>query len=267
MPQVLNIKTSGVPAGAVYIGRKNTTYGVVESEWHNPFPLKNGKTRQEVLDEYKEYLNSRPDLLARVGELRGKDLVCWCAPHACHGDILLELANKEAAKMHIIAVTGHREVGGTTGITSIVTQTVQKLSVAINTHGIGNVGVWCGMAKGVDSIVAEVCSQMGVKWNAAVPHIQYRDTYFKPGAERQAFDELLAKANKRILVVQDQHWHFKHNFTRNHFMVDRAHVVWAYTNRDMNWVTATSNTSGKGGTAECIKYALSQHKPIEFIHY
>ncbi|GAG87489.1 unnamed protein product, partial [marine sediment metagenome] len=26
-------------------------------------------------------------------ELKGKDLVCWCAPLPCHADVLLELAN------------------------------------------------------------------------------------------------------------------------------------------------------------------------------
>ena len=26
-------------------------------------------------------------------ELKGKDLVCWCAPKSCHADILLEIAN------------------------------------------------------------------------------------------------------------------------------------------------------------------------------
>ena len=26
-------------------------------------------------------------------ELRGRNLVCFCAPAACHGDVLLELAN------------------------------------------------------------------------------------------------------------------------------------------------------------------------------
>ena len=33
------------------------------------------------------------EALAALPELRGKDLVCWCAPEACHGDVLLELAN------------------------------------------------------------------------------------------------------------------------------------------------------------------------------
>jgi len=29
-----------------------------------------------------------------LDELRGRDVVCWCAPLPCHADILLELANR-----------------------------------------------------------------------------------------------------------------------------------------------------------------------------
>lgn len=28
-------------------------------------------------------------------ELRGRDLVCWCFPLTCHGEILLRIANEE----------------------------------------------------------------------------------------------------------------------------------------------------------------------------
>jgi hypothetical protein len=38
-------------------------------------------------------LNS-PELLKQLGELRGKDLVCFCAPNACHGDVLVKIVNK-----------------------------------------------------------------------------------------------------------------------------------------------------------------------------
>jgi hypothetical protein len=32
-----------------------------------------------------------------IGQLRGKNLACWCKPGApCHADVLLELANVEA---------------------------------------------------------------------------------------------------------------------------------------------------------------------------
>jgi hypothetical protein len=33
-------------------------------------------------------------LMQALPELRGRDLVCWCAPCACHGDVLIELANR-----------------------------------------------------------------------------------------------------------------------------------------------------------------------------
>ena len=41
-------------------------------------------------------MDCRRDLiLARLPELRGKNLACWCKPGTpCHTDVLLELANK-----------------------------------------------------------------------------------------------------------------------------------------------------------------------------
>ncbi|MES2671595.1 MAG: DUF4326 domain-containing protein [Pseudomonadota bacterium] len=37
----------------------------------------------------------RTKLLARLEELRGKNLACWCAPELkCHADVLLEIANR-----------------------------------------------------------------------------------------------------------------------------------------------------------------------------
>ena len=37
----------------------------------------------------------RENILRRLPELRGKNLACWCKQvDACHGDVLLELANK-----------------------------------------------------------------------------------------------------------------------------------------------------------------------------
>lgn len=37
----------------------------------------------------------RAALLARLPELRGKDLLCWCPPGSpCHADVLLDLANR-----------------------------------------------------------------------------------------------------------------------------------------------------------------------------
>lgn len=70
----------------VYIGRP--------SKWGNPYIIGEFGTREECVAEYTHYLESNPELLAALLELRGKTLGCWCSPHSCHGDILMELANK-----------------------------------------------------------------------------------------------------------------------------------------------------------------------------
>ena len=94
--KVLNKKTDRIPLGAVYIGRP--------SKWGNPYKMndpllpvglsREGK-RRAVIQQYREWLLGNPDLMQALPELKGKDLVCWCSPLPCHGDVLLELANKE----------------------------------------------------------------------------------------------------------------------------------------------------------------------------
>lgn len=86
MPQVLNNRKHHIPPQAVYIGRP--------SRWGNPFPLGDFRSREECLAAYAEWLFAQPELIEAIKrELRGKDLVCYCAPKACHGDLLLKIAN------------------------------------------------------------------------------------------------------------------------------------------------------------------------------
>lgn len=86
MPVVLNKRTHGFPDGAVYIGRGGP--------WGNPFVIGEHGDRASVIAQYSAWVASQPDLVARARrDLAGKDLVCFCAPLACHGDILLAIAN------------------------------------------------------------------------------------------------------------------------------------------------------------------------------
>ncbi len=62
------------------------------SSWGNPYRIGRHGDRAEVIARYRKDLETS-DLAARVGELRGKALGCWCAPAACHGDVLAEFAN------------------------------------------------------------------------------------------------------------------------------------------------------------------------------
>jgi hypothetical protein len=73
----------------VYIGRP--------SKWGNPFVIGRDGTRDDVIARYEAWLLEQPELLAALPELAGKTLGCWCAPHACHGDVLARLANAPAA--------------------------------------------------------------------------------------------------------------------------------------------------------------------------
>lgn len=85
-PVVLNrSKFKVTPPDAVYVGRP--------SPFGNPFVIGKDGTRAEVIMRYEAWLRTQPDLLARVYELRGKNLVCWCAPLPCHADVLLRIAN------------------------------------------------------------------------------------------------------------------------------------------------------------------------------
>ena len=72
----------------VYIGRG--------SIWGNPFVMQNNSDaeRHRVIGLYKEYLKQQ----IRNGEitidnlkaLNGKKLGCFCAPKACHGDVIIQ---------------------------------------------------------------------------------------------------------------------------------------------------------------------------------
>jgi hypothetical protein len=79
----------------VYVGRR--TRGWPASPWGNPYIVGRDGTLAEILARYEhEYLPSRPDLLARLPELRGKTLGCWCSPKPCHADVLARLADGTA---------------------------------------------------------------------------------------------------------------------------------------------------------------------------
>jgi Domain of unknown function (DUF4326) len=96
------------PAGAVVVSRP--------TKWGNPIAIKpmpmlagyrgNGRRIEEanrrfqVVEMFRGLLlkgEAEPyaTMLRDIGELRGKDLACWCKlTEKCHGDVLLEVANR-----------------------------------------------------------------------------------------------------------------------------------------------------------------------------
>ena len=78
----------------VYVGRAVSRSGLKASIWGNPFVLGKDGSRDDVMAKYRAWLLANPALLEKLPDLKGKVLGCWCAPEACHGDILAELANR-----------------------------------------------------------------------------------------------------------------------------------------------------------------------------
>lgn len=81
MPKVYNKNAGDYPARAVYVGRG--------SPWGNPWRVGEHGTREEVISRFER--ETLPTLDLRP--LEGRDLVCFCAPKACHADALLKAAN------------------------------------------------------------------------------------------------------------------------------------------------------------------------------
>ena len=117
MTRVLNKRTS---SDGVYIGRP--------SKFGNPFVIGRDGSRADVVAKFEKYLMGRPDLIAAAKqELAGYNLVCWCAPEACHGDVLLRIANEPMYKYQDYQTTNelglrwyHTPVGPLPSITSVL---------------------------------------------------------------------------------------------------------------------------------------------------
>jgi len=77
----------------VYIGRAVVEYGIEDSKWGNPFVMADDSDteRARAVQAYREWVVAQPELMQSLEELRGKRLGCWCAPKACHGDVLVQL--------------------------------------------------------------------------------------------------------------------------------------------------------------------------------
>jgi hypothetical protein len=96
--RVINIREvpQAMPPDYVYVGRAGRGH---DGYFGNPFMLSATETRERVIARFRAYANDRiahdPIYAQRVRALRGKTLVCFCAPQPCHGDVLAELAEKE----------------------------------------------------------------------------------------------------------------------------------------------------------------------------
>lgn len=72
----------------VYIGRP--------SKFGNPWRVVSEASRAHAIERFEAYIRAGiakdPKGREAIKALYGKTLGCWCAPKACHGDVLLKIA-------------------------------------------------------------------------------------------------------------------------------------------------------------------------------
>lgn len=85
-PKVLNKKYHLPPPDSIYIGRG--------SKWGNPFVIGVDGNRDRVCDKFEKEILPHLD----IEPLRGKSLICFCAPQRCHGDSIMNALYGENVK-------------------------------------------------------------------------------------------------------------------------------------------------------------------------
>ena len=95
-----------MPPDTIYVGRPTIWGNKFKSEQARDAGYKN--TRAMAVYAFRQFMRGDPifcqgpadhearrRILERVGELRGKNVACWCAlDQPCHADVLLEIANQ-----------------------------------------------------------------------------------------------------------------------------------------------------------------------------
>jgi hypothetical protein len=92
-----SFETWAAVPGHIYIGRDMSRFinGAVGSKWGNPFKETSGMTLEERIDAYEAMVRGTPSLMCALHELEGaRELGCWCAPHPCHGHVLVRLLSE-----------------------------------------------------------------------------------------------------------------------------------------------------------------------------
>jgi len=104
-----------------------------------------------------------------------------------------------------------------------------------------------GMAIGVDTMAAEVCIELGIKFEAVVPFVG-QEKYW-PAEAQERYLKLLSLANSTKVVSPGGYAPWKMQ-VRNEYLVDHCDKLIAV------W------DDSSGGTKNCVDYAISKKKHI-----
>lgn len=107
--------------------------------------------------------------------------------------------------------------------------------------------IYTGMALGVDTVAAEVALGLQIPYVACVPCYGQENAWTEQ--QKEHYYTLLEYAESEVIVTKDTYkpWYMQE---RNKYMVDHADLVVAVWN------------GVKGGTRNCVEYALRQQVPV-----
>ena len=149
----------------------------------------------------------------------------------------------------ILAATGHRpdKLGGYSYDAEIKLESIASKWLYDNKSALDITSVIVGMAQGWDLAVAKACINTKIPFTAAIPFVGQETVW--PIAKQLYYQFILNQAEK-IVIVSKGIYTSKKMQKRNVYMVDHSDQILAMWDQS------------PGGTANCVKYAKAQNKPI-----
>jgi hypothetical protein len=133
------------------------------TKWGNPFKKENA--REENILEFKKWVVSQHDLMNDLHSLKEKVLACWCAPKACHGDVLSQLVNGDENTVRLL-VAGSRSFNNYKEMEAFLDISIKEKYSGKEVIGIS------GTAKGADILAIQyfksrniICMELPAIWN------------------------------------------------------------------------------------------------------
>jgi uncharacterized phage-like protein YoqJ len=151
-----------------------------------------------------------------------------------------------------IACTGHRphklnnEYDGNGPVSSMIRMEMAKVIEKYNPERI-----LTGMALGVDMLWAEAGISAGITVVACIP-CKGQDSRW-PDTSRARYRSILMDPHVTQVLVSEEPYSAALMQERNRWMVDHSQMLLAVWDRS------------RGGTANCVEYAMSKDRPIVYI--
>jgi len=149
-----------------------------------------------------------------------------------------------------VGVTGHRGLPQDTK--HLVDEVLREVLKHLNDPNL--IGISC-LADGADQLFAGAVLDLGGQLEVVVPARRYRDSLDLPG-ERQAYDELFAKASDVVRLSFDESSEESHLTAGQHIVATNDLLIAIWDGQPAR---------GQGGTADIVQYAREQGVPTRII--